>query len=313
MTGITAIPTGGGWHHAAVTYDTATDTWNLYLDGVLERDARPAGGNFTPESTSIQHAALGTALNSTGVASRLLRRRARRGPDLERRAHRCPDPGQPRTQELTSGTGLVARFGLNEGAGTSVASSVAGASHRHRRRWPAVGPAAHRSAAASPVFSTEFTDRTDAEGAVISFDANATDANPGDTLTYSATNLPDGISINSSTGVVSGTLSATSVRQHAAVVLTVSDGTLTDTDSFTWTVTEPAANVAPVFSTEFTDRTDDEGAVISGFDANATDANPGDTLTYSATNLPDGISINSSTGVVSGTLSATSSGATRSS
>ena len=77
----------------------------------------------------------------------------------------------------------------------------------------------------APVFSTEFTDRTDAEGAVISFDANASDANPGDTLTYSATNLPDGITINSSTGVVSGTLSATSAGSHA-VVLTVSDGTL---------------------------------------------------------------------------------------
>ena len=58
-----------------------------------------------------------------------------------------------------------------------------------------------------PVFTTEFTDRTDAEGAVISFDANASDANPGDTLTYSATNLPSGITINASTGVVSGTLS----------------------------------------------------------------------------------------------------------
>ena len=65
------------------------------------------------------------------------------------------------------------------------------------------------------------------------------DANPGDTLTYSATNLPSGISINSSTGVVWGTLSATSSGSYA-VVLTVSDGTLTDTDSFTWTVTEPA-------------------------------------------------------------------------
>ena len=156
----------------------------------------------------------------------------------------------------------------------------------------------------APVFSTEFTNRTDPEGAVISFDANASDANPGDTLTYSATNLPNGITINSSTGVVSGTLPH--VVRHHAVVLTVSDGSLTDTDSFTWTVTEP--NVAPVFSTEFTNRTDPEGTVISGFDANASDANPGDTLTYSATNLPSEMTINSGTGVVSGTLSGTSSG-----
>ena len=48
----------------------------------------------------------------------------------------------------------------------------------------------------APVFSTDFTDRTDAEGAAISFDADATDPD-GNTLTYSATGLPAGISINS--------------------------------------------------------------------------------------------------------------------
>src|SRR6185437_4621683 len=117
-----------------------------------------------------------------------------------------------------------------------------------------------------PVFSTEFTDRTDAEGAVINFDADATDPD-GTILTYSATGLPGGIAINSSTGVVSGTLNATSSGGYNTVI-TVSDGTLTDTDAFTWTVTN--VNQPPVFSTEFTDRTDAEGAVIN-FDADATD------------------------------------------
>jgi len=91
----------------------------------------------------------------------------------------------------------------------------------------------------APVFSTDFGDRTDTEGAPISFDADATDPD-GDTLTYSATNLPGGISINSSTGVVSGTLSATSSGIYN-VTLTVSDGNLTATDTFTWTVNEPSA------------------------------------------------------------------------
>ena len=62
----------------------------------------------------------------------------------------------------------------------------------------------------------------------------------------------------------------------------------------------------PVFSTEFGDRTDAEGAAPS-FDANATDPD-GNTLTYSATNLPAGMTINSSTGVVSGTLAFTAAG-----
>ena len=156
----------------------------------------------------------------------------------------------------------------------------------------------------APVFSTDLLDQSDAEGDVVSLDADATDADL-DGLTYSATGLPAGVSINPSTGVISGTLSATSSGTHN-VVVTVSDGTLTDTDSFSWTVTEPVVNQAPVFSTDFGNRTDAEGAVIS-LDANATDPD-GNPLTYSATGLPAGITINPTTGVISGTLSATSSG-----
>ena len=61
VAGVTPI-TNGVWHHAAVTYDGTT--WRLYLDGVLERQL--AVGSFTPQFNSIQHAALGSALNSTG-------------------------------------------------------------------------------------------------------------------------------------------------------------------------------------------------------------------------------------------------------
>jgi chitodextrinase len=90
----------------------------------------------------------------------------------------------------------------------------------------------------APVFSTNLADRTDAEGDSVSLDADASDAD-NDPLTYSATGLPGGITINASTGVISGTLSSTSSGSHA-VTVTVSDGSLSDTDTFTWTVTEPA-------------------------------------------------------------------------
>ena len=52
-------------------------------------------------------------------------------------------------------------------------------------------------------------DQTNAEGDVISLDAGATDPD-GDTLTYAATGLPDGPDINTTTGLISGTLSSTS-------------------------------------------------------------------------------------------------------
>ena len=74
---------------------------------------------------------------------------------------------------------------------------------------PAVTSAPVTVVNSAPVFGTEFSDRSDAEGALISFDSNAADVDAADTLT---TRLPtaQGITINSSTGVVSGTLSGTS-------------------------------------------------------------------------------------------------------
>ena len=54
------------WHHAAATYDATTGTWRLYLDGVLDRTLVLASA-FQPQNPSIQHAALGTSLTSTGA------------------------------------------------------------------------------------------------------------------------------------------------------------------------------------------------------------------------------------------------------
>src|SRR6266496_1330561 len=62
VTGTTVV-TSNAWHHAAATYDGTT--WRLYLDGSLE--ATLAVGQ-PPRSDSIQHAALATAMTSTGVA-----------------------------------------------------------------------------------------------------------------------------------------------------------------------------------------------------------------------------------------------------
>ena len=43
----TTVVTSNVWHHAAAVYDTTTDTWRLYLDGVLDRTLA-LGGSFTP-------------------------------------------------------------------------------------------------------------------------------------------------------------------------------------------------------------------------------------------------------------------------
>ncbi len=303
----TTVVTSNVWHHAAVTYDASNGTWKLYLDGVLDRTLVLASA-FQPNASSLQHAALGSSLTTTGTASGFFN-----GALDEARiwniARSDAQIAANFDNTLTSGAGLLARYGLDEGTGTTTASSVAGAPNgtltgaAPAPAWTA-GPPLTPAGNGAPVFSTDITDQTDAEGEAVSLDADATDPDL-DTLTYSATGLPGGVTINPSTGVISGTLAGDAADNSPySVVITVSDGSLTDTDSFSWTVTN--TNQAPVFTTDITDQTDAEGDTVS-LDADATDPDL-DTVTYSASPLPDGVTINPTTGVISGTLSLASAG-----
>ena len=152
----------------------------------------------------------------------------------------------------------------------------------------------------NPTFDQNLGDRSDAEGDLISLDAGATDAD-GDTLTYGASGLPAGLSIDTATGAISGTISLSAASGSPyAVSVTVRDGiAVDDTDTFSWTVTNTNQN--PTFDQNLGDRTDAEGDLIS-LDAGATDPD-GDTLTYAATGLPAGLSIDTATGAISGTIS----------
>ena len=77
-------------------------------------------------------------------------------------------------------------------------------------------------------------DQTNDENDTVSLQIAATDAD-GDPLSYSATNLPAGLSINPNTGLISGTIEFFSDPSYATTV-SVSDGTDNDSVSFTWTV-----------------------------------------------------------------------------
>ncbi|NKC05286.1 tandem-95 repeat protein [Ochrobactrum haematophilum] len=66
----------------------------------------------------------------------------------------------------------------------------------------------------------------------------------GDTLTYSATGLPKGLTIDLNTGIISGTIDPSASQDGVggahSVTITVNDGTSTVEQTFTWTVSNPA-------------------------------------------------------------------------
>ncbi|RFC63935.1 Ig-like domain-containing protein, partial [Mesorhizobium denitrificans] len=95
----------------------------------------------------------------------------------------------------------------------------------------------------APTVTSPIADRTDNDSDAVSLNisGNFTDVdNP--TLSYSATGLPPGLSINTVTGVISGTITASaSTTDPYTVTVTATDaGGLSVSDTFVWTVLNPA-------------------------------------------------------------------------
>lgn len=131
------------------------------------------------------------------------------------------------------------------------------------------------------------------ETAALSFTVTASDPDGG-AVTLSASNLPSGAAFTPATGVFSWTPSFGQQGTYTDVNFAVSDGSLTDTEDITITVTH--VNQAPVLGA-IGNKSVNEAATLT-FTVSATDPD-GDPLTYSATSLPSGASLNSSTGAFS--------------
>src|SRR5207249_4346205 len=113
------VVTSSVWHHAAATYDGST--WRLYLDGNLETTL-VLTGNPTPRFDSIQHAGLASAFDSTGTAAGFFA-----GVLDEARvwnvARTQAQIQATKDVEVAAASGLIGRWGMNEGSGTSVGDS----------------------------------------------------------------------------------------------------------------------------------------------------------------------------------------------
>ena len=137
--------------------------------------------------------------------------------------------------------------------------------------------------------------QTNLEGDTVSLQLTSTDATGA--LTYSADSLPAGLTLNAATGLISGTISTGDTASSPfSVTVTAGDatGNVSVSQSFTWTVNPVVTLSNPGGQSSATG--DTISLSLTGSDAHS------ETLTYSATDLPSGLSINSSTGAITGTI-----------
>lgn len=127
------------------------------------------------------------------------------------------------------------------------------------------------------------------------YDVNATDPDPSESLRFSLVSAPEGMSVNTYNGYISWTPNATHVGDNDVVVRVTDKGGLTDDQAFTITVANK--EFAPVFvSSPVTSFYLGESYYY--YAALATDKDLGEVLTYSLVEKPDGMSIDSVTGAV---------------
>ena len=201
-----------------------------------------------------------------------------------------------------SATGLPPNLSINTGngriTGTLTNSAAAGSPYTVTVR------ASDGSASDSDTFSWEVFnpapsisnpgDQRNAAGDAVTLQIEARDPD-GDSLTFSATGLPPNLSIDAAIGLITGTIAPTaSVGSPYTVTITVSDGLDSASDTFTWVINSAPVVTAPVMQTNA------EGdAVTLQIQASDPDGGP---LTFNATGLPPNLSINATTGLITGTL-----------
>ena len=131
---------------------------------------------------------------------------------------------------------------------------------------------------------------------------SASDSDSGDTLTFSIKNNPSWLAIDSATGDLSGTPSYSDAGDYTDITVSVSDGTTSTS------LTAFSINVGDVFSLNGSTALNASADQAFSFTPGSIGGVSGDS--YSASNLPAWLSIDSATGKISGTPSNSDAGST---
>ncbi len=274
---ISGTPTTAGTSSVTVT---ATDTTGAHGSASFTWTVNPV-----PNTVSVTNPGNQTSTVGSAVSLQIQASDSASGQTLTYSA-----AGLPAGLSINSSTGLIS--GTPTTAGTSsvtvTATDTTGAHGSASFTWT-VNPVPNTVSVTNP------GNQTSTVGSAVSLQIQASDSASGQTLTYSAAGLPAGLSINSSTGLISGTPTTAGT---SSVTVTATDTTgAHGSASFTWTV-NPVPNTVSV--TNPGNQTSTVGSAVS-LQIQASDSASGQTLTYSAAGLPAGLSINSSTGLISGT------------
>ena len=112
------------WTHVAASYDSALATWKLYIKGVLDT-TKIIGNNIYPVRNSIERAAIGSALTANNTPQGFFNGKIDEV-RIWKVARTDADISANYRSELSNGTGLIAKWGLNEVCGTSITNAVSG-------------------------------------------------------------------------------------------------------------------------------------------------------------------------------------------
>jgi hypothetical protein len=135
-------------------------------------------------------------------------------------------------------------------------------------------------------------------GTPLDFHVHATDTNPDAALIFTASGLPPGLSINPATGLISGT-PTTAGSSDVDFSVTDATGASSPSVATSWTVTAPGGgDTVTVLNPGHQDGTLDTPASLLFLQG--TDSAPGQTLSYSATGLPPGIYLGTTSGSLTG-------------
>jgi len=211
------------------------------------------------------------------------------------------------TSASTNDTRYLALSGTPTMAGSySPAISVKGCGgHVSSEQYSVTIQAAQAGQAPAPVI-TSATTASGTAASAFSYQIAASNT----PTSFGATGLPAGLSVNSTSGLISGTPTAAAT---STVTLTATNNGGTGSASLTLTIA-----AAPIPAPVVTSATTASGTAASAFSYQITASNT--PTSYGAMGLPAGLSVNSTSGVISGmptaaatstvTLSATNSGGT---